>query len=55
MESFAVYRISNAGQFCFICIESAAIVQSIRREIFHGSLKIHEKCEAFVVYGITIV
>ena len=36
-------------QFCFIFIESAAIAQSILRENFHNSSKIHKNCEAFLL------
>ena len=44
----------NAGkflQFYFICTESAAIAQSICRENFHDSLKIHENRKAFLSYN----
>ena len=39
----------NVGRFCFICIESAAVAQSIRRENFRGSSKIHENREGFLL------
>ena len=34
---------------CFICIESAGIAESICRENFRGSSKIHENHEAFIL------
>ena len=44
-------------RFCFICFESAAIAQIIRRENFRDSSKISENAKlfsnvAFVVCGI---
>ena len=38
-------------RFCFIYIESAAIAQSIHRENFHGSSKIHDNHEGFLSHS----
>ena len=43
----------NFHGFCFICIESAAITQSIRGEYFQKSMKIAKlfSHKAFIVHG----
>ena len=63
-KSFAVHWISfkhreSIRVFCFICIESAAIAQSIHRENFRDSLKTAKTVKlfshvAFVICGMCV-